>query len=292
MDRLTILAPALLGIAFLIAMFGVYSLLCLLGKTPKVTGLERRRFSEMFGPFIVRYALWLISPIERALIALGVTPNIITFVSLGMCAGSGYAIAEGHLATGAWLYAFAGITDILDGRLARATGKQTSAGALFDSVADRWGELAVLGGCAWYLRHDGWMLAALGAIAGSMMVSYTRARGEGLGIKLDGGMMQRAERMFVVGVGAMLGAWFAAVPAQTQYAAPSLGTALIVCGSLASITAVGRWLEGYRLLLAKEAGDKPARDELRERREARGPAENPMRITAENPMRITGEHTA
>ncbi len=283
MDRLIILAPALFGLAFLVATFGIYCVLCLMGRTPQVAGLERRRFSELFGPFIVRYTLWLITPLERGLLALGITPNMITFVSLGLCVGSGVSLAEGHLATGSWLYGFAGITDILDGRLARATGKQTKAGALFDSVADRWGELAVLTGCAWYLRHDAWMLAAMGAIAGSMMVSYTRARGEGLGVKLDGGMMQRAERIFVVGVGAMLAAWFATMPEQSQYAGPALGAALVVCGGLASFTAVGRWLEGYRALLATE---QPARDELRERREAR--ADRP----AENPMRITGEHTA
>ncbi|MCA9677831.1 MAG: CDP-alcohol phosphatidyltransferase family protein [Kofleriaceae bacterium] len=281
MERLTILAPALLGITFLLVMFGVYSLLCALGRAPTVTGLERRRFSELFGPYMVRYALWMIRPLERALVVGGVTPNMITLLSVTMCMGSGAAIATGHLATGAWLYAFAGVTDILDGRLARATGKQSQAGALVDSVADRWGELAVFTGCAWYLRHDGWLLTAMLALAGSMMVSYTRARGEGLGLKLDGGMMQRAERMFVVAVGSMVGAWFAATPSQVDYAQPALGTALILCGALASFTALGRWLEGYKALLAAAQPD-----ELRERREAR--AERP----AENPMRITGEHTA
>lgn len=287
LERLYILAPALLGITFLIVMFGVYCLLCLFGRAPEITGVDRRRFTEILGPFMVRYMLWLIRPIERLFAATGVSPNLITFVSLGLCAGSGWAIAENHLATGAWLYGLAGVTDILDGRLARATGRQSKAGAFLDSVSDRWGELFVFTGCAWYLRDGGWLLTVMLAVAGSMMVSYTRARGEGLGLQLDGGMMQRAERVIVVAIGAMIAGWFAATPGQDGYAAAALGTALILCGSLSSFTAIGRWIEGYRLLAEREA---PAPIEVKDLRPDRDlPAPVPA---AANPMRITGEHTA
>lgn len=289
MERLYILAPALVGIAFVFVMFGVYSTLCLLGKTPDIPGVDRRKFTEILGPHIVRFMLWLIQPIVRALAAAGVSPNLITFVSLLMCAASGFAIAAGHLATGAWLYALAGILDILDGRLARATDRQTKAGALFDSVADRWGELLVFTGCAWYLRESAWLLAVMLAIAGSMMVSYTRARGEGLGLNLDGGMMQRAERIVVVCWGAMIAAWFAVDEAQVAYAAPSLGAALVICGGLSSFTALGRWHEGYKLLLAREeAQSGPVAVELKDLPQVVPPPPAP----APNPMRITGEHTA
>lgn len=288
MERLYILAPALLGITFLLVMFGVYCLLCLLGKTPDIPGVDRRKFTEILGPFVVRYMLWLIRPIERLFAATGVSPNLITFVSLGLCAGAGWAIAEGLLATGAWLYALAGVTDILDGRLARATGRQSKAGAFLDSVSDRWGELFVFAGCAWFLRGGGWLLAVMLAVAGSMMVSYTRARGEGLGLELDGGMMQRAERVIVVAIGAMVGAWFAATPGQHGYAAAALGTGLILCGGLSSFTAIGRWIEGYRLLAERE---EAAMIEVKDLRAE--PRELPAPVpAAANPMRITGEHTA
>lgn len=276
MDRLYILAPALLGITFVLVMFGVYCVLCAVGRTPDVPGVDRRRFTEILGPFVVRYMLWLIGPIERAFVATGVSPNFVTFVSMALCAASGWAIAVGHLAVGAWLYALAGVTDILDGRLARALGRQTRAGAFLDSVSDRWGELAVFSGCAWYLRDGGWLMTVMLGIAGSMMVSYTRARGEGLGLALDGGMMQRAERIIVVALGAMVAAWFATAPSQHVYAAPALGIALILCGGLSAATAIGRWIEGYRTLRAQEAP----------------PSLPPEKAASPAPIRVRGEHTA
>lgn len=278
MERLYILAPALLGITFLLVMFGVYSILCAIGRTPDIPGVDRRKFTELLGPYLVRYMLWLIGPVERAFVVTGVSPNFVTFVSMALCAAAGWAIAVGRLALGAWLYALAGVTDILDGRLARALGRQTRAGAFLDSVSDRWGELALFSGCAWYLRDSGWLMTVMLAIAGSMMVSYTRARGEGLGLKLDGGMMQRAERIIVVALGAMVAAWFATAPSQHAYAAPALGIGLILCGGLSSFTAIGRWIEGYRMLRAQEEPPKaPKVDE-----KAPAPA----------PIRVRGEHTA
>ncbi len=255
MERLSILAPALLGISFLLVLFAVYCVLCAIGRTPEVPGFDRRKFSELLGPFMVRYIYWVLRPLERGLLASGISPNAITAISVLFCAGAGVAISQGMLATGSWLYALAGITDMLDGRLARLKGQQTKAGALFDSVSDRWGELFVFAGCAWYLRDSGWLLAVMLAIAGSMMVSYTRARGEGLGLTtLDGGMMQRAERVLLVSFGAMIGAWFATAPSQASYAPSALGTSLVICGALASFTALARWHAGYRELLRRDAG--------------------------------------
>lgn len=286
MERFTILAPALLGIGFLLVLFFIYCVLVLIGRTPEVPGFDRRKFTELLGPFLVRFIYWVLGPVERGLLAAGFTPNIITTISMLLCAGSGAAIGTGHLATGSWLYALAGITDMLDGRLARLMGKQTKAGALFDSVSDRWGELFVFAGCAWYLRDSGWLMAVMLGIAGSMMVSYTRARGEGLGLQLDGGMMQRAERVLVVSFGTMIGAWFATDAAQAGYAPAALGTSLVICGGLASITALGRWLEGYRELARREAQTvTPIRERAPE-------VVVPPPAIEPNPMRITGEHRA
>ena len=81
-----------------------------------------------------------------------------------MCAATGVAAGLGHLGAAVWLYAFAGILDVLDGRLARLANRQTAAGALFDSVSDRWGELFVFTGYAWYLHETPWLLAVIGAI--------------------------------------------------------------------------------------------------------------------------------
>jgi phosphatidylglycerophosphate synthase len=217
-----------------------------------------------------------------------VSPNTLTCLSLAGCGVAGLLIATNHLASATWAYALAGILDILDGRLARATGRSSVAGALFDSVADRWGEIFVFSGCAWYLRDSLWLLSVMGALGGSMMVSYTRARGEGLGLKLDGGTMQRAERIVLVSLGALIAAWLEAAPSTDAWGEPALGIALVTVGSASIWTAVGRWIEGYRVLAAREAAARepativplrPARPE-------------PAAAAAQNPMRITGEHTA
>jgi phosphatidylglycerophosphate synthase len=286
-DRLYILAPALLGITFVLVMFAIYSVMCAVGRSPAVEGVDRRKFTELLGPFLVRFVLWMIRPIERFFIVTGVSPNVITFLSLALCAGSGWAVATGRLASGAWLYSLAGVTDILDGRLARALNRQTKAGALFDSVSDRWGELAVFTGCAWYLRETGWLMAVMLGIAGSVMVSYTRARGEGLGLNLDGGMMQRAERIIIVSIGAMVAAWFATDPGQQSYAAPALGAALVLCGGLASVTAIGRLIEGYRILTARQV-------HVSEPSQSAAPTSvsAPVPVATAKAMRITGEHVA
>src|SRR4029077_18703874 len=109
--------------------------------------------------------------------------------------------------------------DVLDGRLARAMNRQSRAGAFLDSVTDRWGELFVFTGFAWFLRGSVWLLAVMLAVIGSVMVSYTRARGESLGIVLDGGNMQRAERIALVSLGTLVTAYFHST-LSTRYIAP------------------------------------------------------------------------
>jgi len=202
--------------------------------------------------FFARFICWLLNPLERLLVGR-VTPNAITAVSLVGCIATGVAAALGHLGLAVWLYAFSGIMDILDGRLARITNKQTQSGALFDSVSDRWGELVIFGGYAWYLRETIWLLAVLAAIAGSMMVSYTRARAEGLGIELSGGIMQRAERIFLVTLGTMIAAWYGADPEQQGMMFQVLGGTMLLCGLASSATAINRWIVAYRVLARREA---------------------------------------
>jgi phosphatidylglycerophosphate synthase len=239
-ESLILFAPVLGIAAVLVAAFAVYVVLCALGRAPDVGPLKT---NEVFGPYIARYTLWVLLPIESTLRALNVSPNAITGWSVAACAGAGLAVSQNDLALGAYLYVLGGALDILDGRVARATGRQTPAGALFDSVADRWAELFVFTGFAWYLRETGWLLAVMGAIAGSMMVSYTRARGEGLGVELKVGAMQRAERITLVVMGTLVAAWLTR-SGDAEHAPMAAGIALAMCGVLSSVTALGRWLVG------------------------------------------------
>ena len=253
MERLAVLAPALIPVAYFLGGGVIFLAICAIGKRPRV---DRARRGNAFD-FLIDYFIWLIQPIEKGVRALKLTPNHLTLLALLCCAGAGLAIATRHLATAGWLYIAAGGLDVLDGRLARASGMSSKSGALLDSVTDRWGELFVFSGFAWFLRDSAWLLAVLLAIGGSMMVSYTRARGESLGVKLDGGIMQRAERITVVAIGTLVTAWFDAVKETAEYGIPVIGVALVITGVLASSTAIGRWARGYRLLAemdAEEAG--------------------------------------
>lgn len=252
MERLFILAPALVPLAYFVCGLAVFAVLCLLGRRPE-TG-ETRKHSRFFY-FFIDYFLWMLRPVERALLALKLTPNHLTFTSLAACASAGLAIGTGHMATAAWLYAFGGGLDVLDGRLARATGVQSKAGAFLDSITDRWTELFVFAGFAWFLHDSLWLLAVMLAASGSVMVSYTRARGESLGVKLDGGTMQRAERITLVSIGTLITAWFDAARETAEYGPHVIGVCLLIVGVGSTATAIGRWVQGYRELAAQDEGD-------------------------------------
>jgi phosphatidylglycerophosphate synthase len=264
----------------MIGMFIYFSVRTVLGRQPQVEGLRRRKFTDIFGPFLTAYLLWLIHPIERAFIAARVSPNAITAGSLLLCAIAGTAVATGYLAMAAWVYIFAGMLDILDGRLARATNRSSQAGAFLDSVSDRWGELLVFSGFVWHLRSSPWLGAVMLAVAGSVMVSYTRARGEGLGLKLDGGTMQRAERIALVSVGTLFAAWLDAASNTSEYGVYLIGGALLITGLGSTVTAVGRWMQGYRILEARE------REASEEEARARQPVGQPAMVEQGNRLSV------
>jgi len=257
-DRVYLLAPALILLAVFVVGLIAFSILSATGKQPALRGVKH---NELFGPFLGRFLVWMMQPLERLLVGR-VSANAITAVSLLLCALTGIAAATGHLAGAVWMYTVAGILDALDGRLARLNGQQTKAGALFDSVSDRWGELFALSGYIWFLRDSPWMFAALGTLGASQMVSYTRARAEGLGINLRGGIMQRAERVVLVAAGTLVAAWYGANPETVSVVVPILGGVLLVTAVASTGTALSRWLIAYRELAraAKpiEVEDTPA----------------------------------
>jgi CDP-diacylglycerol--glycerol-3-phosphate 3-phosphatidyltransferase len=253
-ERLYLLAPALLLLATFAIAFIVYCGLCAAGRAPEIHGVKH---NQILGPFLARFLVWMLGPIERLLVGR-VSPNLVTAVSLLLCAISGVEVGLGGLAVAAWLYTLAGILDVLDGRLARLANQQTKSGALFDSVSDRWGELFLFGGFAWYLRETPWLIAVLGATGGSMMVSYTRARAEALGIELSGGMMQRAERILLVAVGTLLAAWCATDPGTAWLTTPIVGGTMVVCAVASTATAVNRWIVAFRELARRDAALAPA----------------------------------
>ena len=148
----------------------------------------------------------------RLLGRLGLTPNGLTVIGSLLTASVGVLIAQGwFVAAGVCLWLFSA-TDTLDGALARATGRVTVFGAFLDSVSDRYAEAAVFFGIAWYYQATvnprGVALTYL-ALVGSLMVSYARARAEGVGLQAaEVGWFQRPERIVLLGVGLLLTPFF------------------------------------------------------------------------------------
>lgn len=158
----------------------------------------------------------VINPFVKGLIKIGFTPNLVTIT--GLLLNIGVAIVfikgaeEGHrgdlsyVGWGGVLILVAGLFDMLDGQVARLGNMSSKFGALFDSVLDRYSELIMFLGICYYLVAHHYFLSSLFAfiaLIGSMMVSYTRARSEGLGIENKGGVMQRPERVVLTGLSAI-----------------------------------------------------------------------------------------
>jgi phosphatidylglycerophosphate synthase len=220
----------------------------------------------------------VINPLVRLLIRMGLTPNMVT--TIGLVLNIGVAIIficgaeegrRGDLSYVGWagaLILFAGLFDMLDGQVARLGNMSSQFGALYDSVLDRYSELILFLGICYYLVAHHYFLSSLFAfigLIGSMMVSYTRARAEGLGIECKDGLMQRPERVIIIGVSALAcgvssrwtGGDFKIAWPQTNF--PVFETIsiftipLTVLAFLANFTAIGRLRDARRTLEARAA---------------------------------------
>jgi phosphatidylglycerophosphate synthase len=164
----------------------------------------------------------LIQPLNLALHRARVSADHLTFAGIVFGVLAALAFGEGRLPLGGIFLALAGVADMLDGSLARVAGSATRFGSFIDSVADRATDVLILGGLAWHYRETRELLVVLAAIGGSFLVSYTKARAEGLGICCDVGLMERPERMILLMAGALTGVMR---PALWALAALSLVTA-------------------------------------------------------------------
>lgn len=144
-----------------------------------------------------------LGPMGNALQRVGIGPDFLTVIGLLASICTALLIASGFLVWAVVALVISGLTDLLDGVVARNSGKATPRGAFFDSVSDRISDCLVFGGVAWYLAGESAYLPILAMCAASlaMLISYERARAEALGYSAKGGIMERAERMVMLGVG-------------------------------------------------------------------------------------------
>ena len=224
--------------------------------------------------FLQKVIYVIINPIIKAMIKIGITPNIVTFVGfvgnivaagffidaawdLGFVSVASDTLKNGQYAEdmekigwGGFIILAAGLFDMMDGRLARMSGKSSLFGALWDSTLDRYSELVSLFGiCLAFIRMQAgswfWMgVVTFAAMIGSVMVSYVRARAEGLDIDCKVGLMQRPERVVVTAVTAMLtgitwNIWW-------------LAGGMILIAVLANITAFWRVAHCYKVMKKME----------------------------------------
>lgn len=150
-----------------------------------------------------------LAPLVRWAVCKNLDPNLITTWSLVLNVISAGVMVAGHLRWAGALILLAGTLDIMDGALARAAGRMTKFGALYDSTLDRYSEMVVFFALLFYYLNRGyaagsWVIISIClALCGSLMVSYVRARAEGLGFECKIGLMQRPERIVLLGFGAL-----------------------------------------------------------------------------------------
>lgn len=163
---------------------------------------------EQFRDFAHQQLVYVLTPFARLLMRLGITPNQVSVSGLVLNIVASGLIASGQLVWGGVVFLIAGALDLLDGLLARLSDTASRFGAFLDSTLDRISEGLVLAAIAYHFAIEGRPLDAglvVLALLGSVLVSYARARAEGLGIRCQVGWMTRAERVVVLAAGLMLG---------------------------------------------------------------------------------------
>jgi CDP-diacylglycerol--glycerol-3-phosphate 3-phosphatidyltransferase len=173
------------------------------------------------------------NPIVGILSRSGITPNALTFINLALSIVAAYIIATGHFLVGGVLVLVSGLFDLLDGALARFTKRATKFGAILDSTVDRISEAAILCGLLiWYMPQGAKseILLIFAVLIGSFLVSYIRARAEGLGLQCQVGLFTRAERVIVLAMGLLV----------SQFSDSALFIALCILAVFVYVTVVQR----------------------------------------------------
>lgn len=183
-----------------------------------------------------------LDPVAAFLNRLGLAPNTLTLMGLAGNIVGAIFLSQGRFLVGGVIVLLMGPIDALDGPMARLRGESSDFGAFVDSVTDRYNELTVLAGLLWYFLSQGDSVTSgliFAAAAGSVLVSYMRARGEALGFQVKGGILTRVERYLVLVPSLLLGL-------------PSVGIAIIAV--LANLTALQRVLLVRRQAYARRVG--------------------------------------
>jgi phosphatidylinositol phosphate synthase len=191
------------------------------------------RGSFVLGSFARNWFYWFLRPAERLSLALHLGPLFFNLLGVAFGVLSGVLFAVGRVNPAGWAILLGGVADILDGRIARALGVADERGAFLDSTLDRFAEVGSFVGLAVLFRgHATPLVLMTTALGGSLLVSYARARGESVGVVCKQGVMQRAERLLLLGLGAVMD------PAVAQWTGRTSGALLVVILALIALGTV------------------------------------------------------
>ncbi len=194
----------------------------------------------------LNFVLDKMSRLAEIFVRLQITPNTISTIAFFFGLGAGILFALNYPFWAIVLITLCGGLDILDGKVAVKTNKTSLFGAIYDSSLDRYSEFFIYLGLAVHFRNHWALWVVFFTFLGATMVSYTRARAEGLGFKCNVGIMQRAERMVLLFFGVVIGLVF-------HIYLEAVATALIIIAVVSNITAVQRIYQVRKLEKAKKA---------------------------------------
>jgi phosphatidylglycerophosphate synthase len=235
-----------------VALAGAYALRVALQGIARYERIDQVGGSVLLSKRVMEMGYWGLQGVAKACVALGLTPNMITGMTLAAAALAAVAAAAGHFGVALVALLVGTLGDSLDGLVARMSGRMSRGGALFDAVADRYGEGVYLFGLGYYFReHAGLLALVFLAWMGSFMVSYVSAKDEALQVKAPRGLMRRTERAVYLLTQLLAGperpAWVGEFP---------MIAALALIAVIANLSSVHRINALMRLLDAQEAVSK------------------------------------
>jgi CDP-diacylglycerol--glycerol-3-phosphate 3-phosphatidyltransferase len=232
--------------AVTLVLIGAYGLRVAIKGRAHSQRIDRQGGSRLLSRGAMEIGYWVLAPVARLLVFLGITPNQVSWTSLGFGFLAGAYLAAGHFGFGAICATICGLLDSVDGMVARSTGLASDAGEVLDAAVDRYVEFFFLSGLVIYYRAiPELQILALFALLGSFMVSYSTAKAEALSIDPPKGIMRRPERAVYLTLGAALSAlsipWIEET--QRQFAVPvgyPMAMALGLVAVLANLSSINR----------------------------------------------------
>jgi CDP-diacylglycerol--glycerol-3-phosphate 3-phosphatidyltransferase len=219
------------------------------------------RTAKIGGSFLVSQGVldwwyWMMRPVARGMVAIGLSANAVTWLALVLGLGAGVAAAYGRFGLVLWLGVMSALFDILDGWVARLTDKCSDAGEVLDAAVDRYTEFALLGGlCIFYRENVAILSLTLLAMLGSFLISYSTAKAEAMNVVPPRGTMRRHERAVYLLTGAGLSsltiAWFEPQRFIKPFGVPMvLGLGIVAL--VANVSAARRFAAISRAVRARE----------------------------------------